>query len=203
MTLEEDFGIINFETDEGRGVDLLPEFLKNSENLKNLDLCVLPEIQEIHDAQSDIYTTINIFDATGDQLDDIYGEILDLEREPGQSDADYRAALLAEASKKIRSGEISVMKGIYRSLTGASQIILTEYQPAQFKMEAIVLSIPSASMQETIRTTLEQAKQGGNGMELSAHIEPFFELTDLPNQLNDPNGLSDSGFDGGILGEGF
>lgn len=201
--LETDFGNINFETNEGRSVDLLPEFLKDSTNIKNLILAITPEIQELYDAIQDIYATINIFEAVGDQLDDIFGNILDLERDFGQSDDDYRADLLAEASKKVRSGEIAVMKGIFKNLIGASSVNLIEYQPAQFKMEAIVSSIPSTSMLETIRATLVEAKQGGNGMELSAHVEPYFELTDLDNQLNDPNGLSGDVFDGGYLGEGF
>ena len=136
--LEQDFGNIDFDTDQGRSVDLLPEFLKDSTNLKNIILAIVPEIQELYDAVQDVYSTINIFEATGDQLDDIFGNILDLERYPGESDGDYRANLLAEASKKVRSGEISVMKGIFRNLIGATSVNLIEYQPAQFKMEAIV-----------------------------------------------------------------
>ena len=58
-------------------------------------------------------------------------------------------------------------------------------------------------MLETIRNTLTEAKQGGNFMELSVYLEPYFELTDLDGQVNDVNGLSDDSFDGGLLGEGF
>jgi len=201
MTLEDDFGVINFSTDEGRSVDLLPEFLKSSTNLKNLILSIVPEVQEAYDAMKDVYITINIFTATGLQLDNIFGEILDLEREPGQTDTQYRADILAEASKKVRSGEISVVKSIFRSLMGATSVSLIEYQPAAFKLEAVVLAIPSASELLAIRSTMIEAKQGGNNMDLSAYMDPYFSLTSADNQLNDPNGLSSDSFDGGYLGE--
>jgi len=201
--LELDFGNIDFENDEGRSVDLLPDFLSNSTNVKNIILAFTPEIQQLYDEIQDIYSTINIFEAVGLQLDNIFGEVLDLSRTPGQTDGEYRSSLLAEASKKVRSGEISVVKSIFRSLTSASKVDLIEYQPARFKMEATVSSIPSASELITIRNTLIEAKQGGNGMDLAAYSQTPFELTSTPNQLNDPNGLSGNSTSNGILGVGF
>ncbi len=139
--LKVDFGIIDFENDNDRGVDLLPYFLKNSTNINNLIKCILPEIQELHDAQSDVYSTVNINEAVGLQLDDIFGNILDTEREDGQSDDDYRVDLLLAITKFARSGEISILKSIFKSIMEANFVRLYEYQPHMFKLEANVDSL--------------------------------------------------------------
>lgn len=204
MTLEEQFGSRDFENDPDRGANNLLEFLKYSPNVRALINAVIPEVQEADDAMKDVYTTINLFDAVGSQLDDIFGNLLDLERETGQSDDDYRAALLAQASIIARSGEIVILKALYKNLIIASSVRLYEFKTAHFKIEATVDSIPSQTELDRIRTKLEEAKQGGNGMSLSAGIEIEFELGEFDSpQLNDPAGLSGSGFDGGILAEGF
>lgn len=203
--LEEIFGDYDFVNDQDRGAQLLPDFLKNSDNVKNIINAIMPEIQELHDAQKDVFSIINIFEATGSQLDNIFGQILDLERNVGQSDDSYREDLLAQTSKFARSGEISVMKSIFMNLIGASTVSLFEYQAASFKMTAVAASIPTDSELASIRATLVDAKQGGNGMTLAVtDSETPFLLGDFDSQqLNDPNGLSGGGFTGGTLLQGF
>lgn len=203
--LEQQFGEIDFENDDDRGAQNLIEFLKYSPNVISLINSVMPEVQELHDAQSDVYSTINIFEAVGSQLDDIFGTLLNLERTTGQTDDNYRIDLLAQATVLSRSGEISVMKSLYRNLLSASDVKLFEYQPAAFKMDAVASTIPSAAELEVIRTTLSTAKQGGNNMQLSiTDSSTPFELEELTSQsLNDANGLSGDSFDGGILSQGF
>jgi hypothetical protein len=203
--LEEQFGQFDFTNDSDRGANNLLEFLKYSPNVRALINTVIPEVQELNDEQQTVYSTINIFEAAGSQLDDIFGTLLNLERETGQSDDSYRADLLAQATVLSRSGEIVVLKSIYRNLTMATSVRLYEYQPAHFRIEATVTSIPSTSELEKIRLTMDNSKQGGNGMELSVGVDPIFTLNPSGStpQLNDPKGLSGGGFVGGTLGTGL
>lgn len=203
--LEEQFGNFDYTNDQDRGANILIEFVKFSPNIKALVNSVIPEIQELHDAQKDVYSTINIFEAAGTQLDDIFGTLLNLGRTTGQTDDDYRADLLAQSTILSRSGEIAVMKSIYKNLSGASVVSLFEYQPASFKMQATATTIPTDSELDKIRSTLENAKQGGNNMQLSitASSTPFRLGEFESEQTNSPNGFSGSGFTGGTLSEGF
>ncbi len=204
QALEDQFGQIDYVNDDDRGAQNLIEFLKHSPNVIALINSVMPEFQELNDAQQDVYSNINILEAIGTQLDDIFGTLLNLERETGQSDDDYRLALLSQATVLSRSGEIAVMKSLYKSLVSATSVNLYEFQPAAFKMEAQTTTVPTAAELAKIRETLVSSKQGGNNMELTITNETAFELGDHTTpQLNDPNGLSDSGFDGGFLSEGF
>lgn len=167
MTLEEQFGEYDYVNDEDRGAQNLHEWIKHSPNIKALVNSVTPEIQELHDAQKDVYTNINIFDAVGTQLDDIFGTLLGLERGTGQTDEDYRQDLLSRSSILSRSGEITAMKSVYKNLSAASLVSLFEQNPASFSMEANVLSIPSDEGLAKIRASLTELKQGGNTMLLS------------------------------------
>lgn len=204
--LEEQFGEFDFTNDNDRGANTLIEFIKYSPNIVALVNSIMPEIQELHDAQKDVYSTINIFESVGTQLDDIFGTLLNLERETGQTDDDYRADLLAQSSILSKSGEITTMKDMYRSLVNASIVSLFEYQPAAFQMQATVSSIPSDSELVKVRSTLENAKQGGNNMSLSItdSATPFTLARLISPQLNSNFGLNGEGFtDGGTLAQGF
>lgn len=165
--LEEKFGNFDYVNDDDRGAQNLNEWLKFSPNVRSLVNSVMPEFQEIHDAQQDIYSTINIFEAEGSQLDDIFGNLLEVEREKNQTDDDYRLILLTQASSKSRSGEIVVMKSSYKSILAASSTLLYEQNPASFSMQANVSSIPSDEELAKIRAILKDLKQGGNTMMLS------------------------------------
>jgi len=202
--LKDQFGQFDYVNDDDRGAQNLIEFLKYSPNVKALINSVMPEFQELNDAQQDVYSNINIFDAIGSQLDDIFGTLLNLERETGQSDDDYKLALLSQATVLSRSGEIAVMKSLYKNLVSASSVSLYEFMSAAFKMEAQVSTMPSESELVKIRETLINSKQGGNSMSLSLTDGVGFRLGNYPTpNLNDPNGLSGGGFTGGTLYQGF
>ncbi|MBU2645876.1 hypothetical protein KKI24_14300 [bacterium] len=201
--LEALFGDFDFTGDSDRGAGLLPEFLKNSENAIALINAILEEVQELHEAQKDVFSTINIYDAVGDQLDDIFGEILDLERKIGQTDSEYRADLLSRTAEIARSGEILTMKNAFRAIMQASSVRLFEYQPATFKLEATVSSIPTAAELAKIRQSMAKIKQGGNTMLLSCNDTTAFTLVSENPQLNSPSGLTDGTFTGGTLSTGF
>ena len=204
--LEELYGNIDFVNDTDRGAGILLEWLKNSPNVVGLVQAIMPEIQEVHDAGQDVFSTINIFEAVGTQLDNVFGEYLNTERNVSETDNDYRARLLAATSQLAKSGEIVVMKGVFRNLLGATSVSLFEYQPAAFRIEGIAPSVPSASQLITIRETLEGAKQGGNNLSLAItdSSTPFTFGLLTSQQLNSTEGFSGPVFtDGGTLSTGF
>jgi hypothetical protein len=204
MTLSEQFGDFDFVNGADRGAQNLHEWVKYSPNIKALVNSVMPEIQELNDAQKDVYTTINIFDAVGTQLDNIFGNLLDLARTTGQTDDDYRLDLLARSSVLSRSGEITSMKSVYQNLITANLISLYEYQPAAFKMEATVSTIPSDATLAKIRSTLVNAKQGGNTMILSVTDAVMIQMEAFTSiQTDSPTGLSGPSHVGGTLTKGF
>ena len=202
--LEALFGNFDFVSDSDRGSNNLHEWLKNSPNVIALLDSVLPEIQELHDAQQDVYSKINIHEAVGDQLDDVFGTLLVLPRNFSQTDNSYRLDLLAQASVFARSGEISVMKSIYSNLLSASSVRLYEYQPAAFKLEATVTAIPSTSDLADIRTRMTKLKQGGNEMILSVTDSTLIQMDSFSSQvIESVTGLSSGSFTGGTLTTGF
>ena len=203
--LEEQYGIFDFEDEQGRGTDLLPEVFKNSENIKKLVNIFMSMIQDLHDAGKDVYSKINIFEAEGSQLDDIFGNFLDVEKELGETDDDYRNRIIAKTSQLSRSGEIAVMKSTFLNLLDASTVSLYEYQPAAFYMVAEVATIPSDSDLESVKTQLIDSKQGGNNMTLAVNDSVPFEFGEFAStQPDSPNGFSGPVFtDGGTLSTGF
>lgn len=190
MTLETDFGIIDFVNDTDRGAGLLPEFLKNADNVVGLINAIIPEIQEINDAQSDVYTTINIFDAIGTQLDDIYGEILDTPRELLQSDDDYRTVLLAVAPSIGGSGTIRIIKNTLRSLAGADIVSLLEVPLHTIILHAFVDDFLDIISKTSIDDNMKLVKAGGVGMTIGV-------------QLNSSAFIFSDDVAGGAIGEGF
>lgn len=202
--LETIFGEIDFVNDSDRGANNLNEWVKNSPNIIALINAVLPEIQEVHDAQQQVFANINIAEAVGTQLDDIFGTMLDLERGLSQTDDSYRLDLLAQASIISRSGEISVMKSVYKNLLSASVVSLYEFQPAAMKIEATVTTIPSASELDAIRERMVKLKQGGNNMLLSVTDSTMIVMGAFASpQLNSATGLSGPSHTGGTLTTGF
>lgn len=190
MTIAEEFGVIDFLNDNDRGTALLPEFLKDSQRINDIINAILPEIQELHDAQFDVYSKINLNDAVGLQLDDIFGEILDLARTQSQTDEDYRTALKARISSFARSGEISVLKQAARDLTGATDVSLLEVFTMTLLMHIYVGAFEDIPNAQFISDTLGTLKQAGVfldvGMSLASSEFKFSEsLT------------------GGEVGEGF
>jgi len=188
--LEDDFGEINYLTDSDRGSNILPEFLKNSPDAKGLVDVVIPEIQELHDSQSDIYSTINILEAVGTQLDDIFGELLDTPRVGSQSDADYRQVLLAVAPSIAGSGTIQVIKTTLRSLSGSSDVSLIEVPPHTILLHVFVDAFGDITDKELIDTSMNKIKGGGITMEIGI-------------QLNSSAFVFSENVAGGAAGEGF
>lgn len=188
--LRDDFGDFDFVNDADRGANNLPEMLKYSPNMIGLIDAVMPEVQELNDAQQDIYATINIFEAVGLQLDNIFGEILNTEREQGQSDEDYRSVLLAFIPSVSGSGTIASVKQTARDITGQQNISLIEVFTFTLLMHIFVDAFEDVPNGQFVAATIKESKQAGVfldiGLELNSSVFKF----------------SDD-ISGGEVGEGF
>lgn len=188
--LKDDFGNFDFVNDDDRGANNLPEMLKYSPNTVGLINAVMPEIQELNDAQQDIYATINIFEAVGTQLDDIFGEILDKEREQGQTDDEYRAILLAVIPGINGSGTITIVKSVLKSLSGADSVSMIEIFPHTILLHIFVDDFSDISDKGLIDSTMKEVKGGGITM-------------DIAIELNNNGFFFTENVNGGATGEGF
>ena len=185
MTLEREFGEINFLTDEGRSTDLLPEILKNSQNVKALIDGIIPEIQEIHDVQFQIYE-ISINSAVGVQLDNIFGQILNVDRTTNESDATYRSRLLLRTRELQTTGSTESLISAYTNATGGNPTTIKEMQPMTVVMNAAIsenIEIDAFFIVDSIRNL----KQAGVTLVLIIHEKnaafSFISSGDTP----DPN----------------
>lgn len=195
--LEKQFGIIDFINDAGHGVDLLPDFLKYSPNFLAIYKAVLKQVQELHDAQKEVYSKINIFEAVGSQLDTKFGNWVNIERLANESDNDYRNRILAQWVVLSQSGQITVMKNLFRSLVSASDVDLFEQEQASFSMVAVTDLVFSDERLTKVMETLFSAKQGGNTLTLGILEQQAngFKLSGETDSVN--------GFGNGILVKGF
>lgn len=168
--LRDDFGNFDFVNNDDRGANNLPEMFKYSPGMIGLINAVMPEIQELNNAQQDVYATINIFDAVGTQLDDIFGEILDVERGQGQTDDVYRAILLAVVPSIGGSGTITVVKSVLKSLSGADSVSMLEVFPHTILLYIFVDDFGDIADKDLIDSIMKGVKAGGIGMNIAIEL---------------------------------
>ncbi len=188
--LIDDFGDFDFVNDDDRGANNLPEMLKYSPNTVGLVNAVMPEIQELNDAQQDVFSTINIFEAVGLQLDNIFGEILDTERETGQTDGEYRSALLLVIPSVSGSGTIASVKQTARDMTEQQNVSLIEVFTFVMLMHIFVDAFEDVPNAQFVSDTIKESKQAG------VYLDIGLELNDSVFRFSDD-------VSGGAVGEGF
>ncbi len=99
--------------------------------------------------------------AEGVQLDRL-GENLGLEREPGQSDDDYRILLNTQIVANLSNGEAETLIEITRVLTDSSVVKLQELFPAHVVIEFD----GEATNQSLVVQRLKRVKAAGVGLDL-------------------------------------
>lgn len=114
--------------------------------------------------------------AAGVQLDGI-GQILDLDREFGETDLSYRTRLASRTGELSKSGELENVISVFKIFVGASSVWAAEFFPAGIQMNAFVAVDPTdtASIIETMNAVKAQ------GVKLILTYSPsgdFFELSD-------------------------
>jgi len=96
---------------------------------------VVNEIQNLENVFALLATDRTLDVSAGVQLDRI-GVIVGLSRVPGQSDADYRQALKVKIGQNISEGEPESVIQTFRTLTGATLVILNDGAYAELSLMA-------------------------------------------------------------------
>lgn len=92
--------------------------------LKSWNTC----IQDLEDVIYDLYE-INIYNAEGEQLDQLYGELFGIERK-GRTDDTYRASILSKISTFGSDGTVENLQKNLESITSSENVVIFEHYPA-------------------------------------------------------------------------
>ena len=95
----------------------LPGFMQGATNIEAFLDAIVGEAQNIETALFQLLDQRHLTVAVGTQLDGI-GEILDLARVVGQTDADYRTDLIAQAGEIAKAGEMQTLITAMINLVG-------------------------------------------------------------------------------------
>jgi hypothetical protein len=142
----------------------LPGYLRDSTNLNALVGIFADRTQTLEDELISILNfTTDITTAVGAQLDTI-GEILNLPRLGGETDADYRIRLQGRSIALSRSGTPEAVIEIWDAAWDAVTVYLTEFQPAAFEVAAEVPTDPGDAGQDaSAQSALQAGKAAGVG----------------------------------------
>jgi len=143
--------------------------------------------------------------AVGVQLDGL-GQILDLDREVGQSDAAYRQALIGVTGQLSLSGQIEPLITVFDNLTSAAFIFISEFYPAGVLMVAHYdADAEDPVIDVGIVEAMAAAKAAGVELDLRyAEQTTYLELADISEIDGSGNGPSsaDHGLGDETLTEG-
>ncbi len=135
--------------------------VENTTNLRLNRLSVIDQLQELENTYFDLIENRALDTAEGVQLDRL-GENLGLEREPGQSDDDYRILLNTQIVANLSNGEAETLIEITRVLTDSSVVKLQELFPAH----VIIEFDGEATNQSLVVQRLKRVKAAGVGLDL-------------------------------------
>lgn len=109
----------------------LLEWYKGVPGIEKIIESLLVGFQDLETAATDLNEDRDINNAVGILLDRL-GTIVGLAREPGLGDEDYRTLLKSKISQNISQGEPERLIDVYKTLTQAVLVYLTEHFPAGF-----------------------------------------------------------------------
>lgn len=183
----------------------LPDQFSRATNLNNFFNVAGARTQELEDQLFNILDQRHLTIATGVQLDGI-GQILDLEREVGETDIAYRGRLIARTGELAKSGEMENLIVPFKNLTGASSVWVSEYYPAGVQLVAFYDGdTVSAELDAVIVASMNIVKAAGINLTLQyAEETTYFELADESETDVNNNGptSADHGFGDEALTEG-
>ena len=160
IELEEEFNQPDLKEGKGHGQDLTPSYLSLDPVSKGYTGAFHDEMQELSDTAKDMYSLYNIDDATGVYLDRL-GKLLGLAR-TSSDDEVYRQALKTQISELLNSGQIRVIKNLFKNLTGSDNVKLFEHYPAAFRLEVTT----NNPILRALRPEIDKAKVAGVGYEI-------------------------------------
>jgi hypothetical protein len=140
--------------------------VENSSNMALNRLSVIDQLQELENTYFDLIENRALDTAEGEQLDKL-GENLGLDREPGQTDAEYRILLETQIAANLSNGEAETLIEVTSVLTDSSLVKLNDYYPAH----VIIEFNGDASNPSLISTRIRRIKAAGVGLDLIKYIE--------------------------------
>lgn len=162
------------------------------------------EMQDAENVNWQLYSERSIFTAEGAQLDGL-GQILGIDRLPGESDDDYRERLLFQAYINNSTGTPEELIRILKFLTKASEVRYLEIYPAAYQLitdgetfpdppnqlvEAIASAAP-AGVQYPIITCI-----GGIDVPVTFGLDPVTDLLVVTDPADPSNLLNLEVYDG-------
>jgi hypothetical protein len=118
-----------------RAIDRLVQQYKEKPKLNSLIASFVEQFQELETAGKDLNDNRSINTALGTNLDNL-GTIIGLTRNPGESDALFRARLQAQISQNIAQGQPEIVLDTYRLVTGEDFVLLQELYPAEVALSS-------------------------------------------------------------------
>lgn len=183
----------------------LPRFLDGAVNFNALVDIIGGRTQDLETQLFNLLDKRNLTDAAGVQLDGL-GQILNLEREIGQSDESYRQALIGATGQLALSGQIESLINVFNALTGAVSSDVVEFYPASVLLTAFYDGdVVDPVVDQSIIEAMNKVKAAGVNLDLRFAEEiSFFRLSDAADA--DVNGDSPldplHGFGDEVLTEG-
>ena len=121
-----------------RAIARSPGFEQGNTQLARLIRALLGGLQNVEDVTFDLITKQAISTGEGTQLDNI-GEILQLDRDAGQTDDDYKLALFGRAGEMGGSGTLNQLLDLLGLLIPSTGIIyVDEYFPASLTLTIVL-----------------------------------------------------------------
>jgi len=194
---------INDHVDKAK--ERLPRFLDGAVNFNSLIEIFASRTQDLETELFNLLDERYLTVATGAQLDGI-GQIVDLKRNVGQIDSDYRLDLIAETGKLALSGQIESLILLFRTLTFAPDSDLIEFFPASVVLTAFSDSDPEDPIiDQKVIDSMNEVKAAGVSLDLrfaeeSSRLE-FSRFSDTDINGNGPI-VSDRGLGSVSLPDG-
>lgn len=183
----------------------LPGFMQGAINIEDFLDAIVAESQNLETVFFQLLDERHLSVAVGAQLDGI-GEILAVDREVGQSDADYRTALIDRNEQLAKGGEIETLLEIFIEVSSAVFVTAAEYYPAGMLLIAhLDADTEDSIIDQNILSTMNDAKAGG--VELDLRFAPETEVFSMAQESetdgnNDGPQDADEGFGDEALPDG-
>lgn len=187
--------IIQILDHQNRAKARLPGFMQGAVNIEAFLDAINAETQFLETTLFQLLDERHLTVAVGTQLDGI-GQILDLDRIVGQSDASYRNSLIARTGELAKGGEIETLITVMTdliTLTSPDSLVIQEPYPATLS----ITHITDTDAQDPIEDAELVAAMGGvraSGVQLfliRAGLTNSFEFSD-ESEVVSGNGPIDS-----------
>jgi len=161
-------------------LDRLPNRFALATQFRNLIELIGDRHQVIEDTLVDLLELRSLSSATGKQLDNA-GQILNVDREIGETDSAYRSRLFSATAQLEKSGEVESILDVFEFLYAPEAIIYEEIYPAAFVLTAHLLDDDQSSATDQYNHAAIQSIKAG-GIDFYIAISPatdYLYLSDV------------------------